>query len=268
MTRRNRTRRKLKRKGTRGHRSSHRGGRITGRGAFGCIVQPHPTCANGTIPVDPRFPTIVAKVSAPLTERTTNRMNERFFTEEAKAAEIVRRIGPAIYSFLLLPFASCPARTDDPDVQECGALIGRDTTTLLWMEAAEGDLLQFVETPAFAATSLETLLLAMRPVLLGIHLLHTDIKVNNILYGHSDGVLWCKLGDMGQVLVDPDDFATLRNEDLSQLVYVFHLLFYRKGYSSAESRRFLEVLRSDGPIDEVFSSFVALLTSVRHFGAV
>jgi serine/threonine protein kinase len=266
--------RKRKQRKQRKTRKRKQGGKISGRGAFGCVITPPVPCSNSTIYSNPEIASYAVKLYAPSVDaRNKNRVDPAFPTEDIKADAILKRI-PNALTYFVLPFAHCDISEANveryEDTRECAEQMRLYPKKLLWMQAADGDVWGAIfGGTLFQEQSQLTLLNGLRNVLLGIQILHEngivhrDIKPDNILYG-SVPIFWIKLADFGEAMLDPLDFSELVKEDLNNLYYTYRMVFTKMKIDMTITEPFLELLKMGSDMSHVITAYDALVSATSH----
>lgn len=155
------------------------GGRILGRGAYGCTFFPAPRCAGGTV-----FTNSVGKV----VQQDSHGSDEAM--EELRIGQKIMRL-PNASEYFALPTKGCVTEQplSDPDTNKCSSIKPKEPTFLLAMPFAGQTLERVAMDRARIARIFKPLL---------IHLLegailyqsegyvHNDIHIENILVDNKD----------------------------------------------------------------------------------
>lgn len=153
------------------------GGRLLGKGVFGCTFDPAPRCAGGKVFKEIGGMPAVGKVTV------------EDAADELEIGRIIMAL-PLAKQYFALPSAGCVPATpfDDPDVKKCGILTDRGektTLSMLLMPAGGMPLSRVVESDkAWAAANFVRTfvhLLEGMEIYQGAGIVHNDIHDGNIL---------------------------------------------------------------------------------------
>ncbi len=186
------------------------GGRLLGRGVFGCTFDPAPPCAGGRVFKEIGGLPAVGKVTVEEAD------------DELKIGRTIMAL-PLARQYFALPSAGCVPATPitDPDVKKCGILTDRGektTLSLLLMPAGGSTLARVVER--------QKEWVAANYVRMFAHLLE------GMEIYHSAGIVHNDIHD-GNVLVDPHGVARYIDFGLA-----FHLADVRRWEDSNIGRSF------------------------------
>ncbi len=185
---------------------------IIGKGKYGCVVKPALDCKH----TFKSGQTLVSKIYATI-------QSETHIPEIKNVEEIIKRCGPEIHKYCILPIANCELTEGQkklPIIKQCQKTfkIHKNLNSFLQIPIADGDLDIFLKQQE-KTHNLEVIN-ALRNLIVGLKLLHShnivhnDIKPNNILYGYhktksgsskSSNKLWFKFADFGSVRIDPTE---------------------------------------------------------------